>query len=243
MTTEKLQLACLTCGYDVAGLEKPVCPECGRAFTDVDTPAMVRLRRILDRGDAFPRKHVLGWAAVIAVYALGAEIMNVEGHMPALVLSAILLSIACFGSLALGSVAVLGCERPRRLAAQDAWRRELWALHLPWLILAPASIVLLAVSIAFMAAGLGLEATLWAGAPILAAWLLCTLAAPFLFLRRVRRRLAAVDADARLIRLRLLIAALCVLVFTAFIGFGGGLVARYGAATMAGYGDPPPDGF
>jgi len=154
-----------------------------------------------------------------------------------------MLSIVSFGSFALGSVALLGLERPKRLAAQHAWRSELWLLHIPWLFMAPAAALLLAAIYAFMAAGLGLESTLWALGVVALVWLPCCLSAPFVFMRRVRRRLRETGADRRMIRLRLLVAALVVLGFAMFMGFGGGLLARYGAATMAGYGDPPPDGF
>jgi hypothetical protein len=138
---------------------------------------------------------------------------------------------------------LIGCERPKRLAAQDAWRRELWVLHFPWLVIAPVSVVFLASSFALKAAGLDLVATVWVGVGVLALWLACSLAAPFVFMRRVRRRLAATGADARLIRLRLWIAALIVLGGAMFVGLGGGMLARYGAAKMAGYADPAPDGI
>ncbi len=236
-------LACLTCGYDLTGIESPRCPECGRSFTDQDRPSMARLRAILDRGDAIPWKYLGVWLLVAMVYAAGAEFMRGNDDMPALIIGAIVLPIACFGSFALGSVVLLGCERPKRLAAQDAWRRELWVLHFPWLVIAPVSVVFLASFFALKAAGLDLVATIWVGLTVLVVWLVCSLAAPFVFMRRARRRLAGTGADARLIRLRLWIAALIVLGGAMFLGLGGGMLARYGAAKMAGYVDPAPDGI
>jgi hypothetical protein len=228
------QLACLTCGYDLSGIETPRCPECGCAFTDQDRAPMERLSAILTNGDAIPWKQIGLWAIVVVVYSLGAWIMNGDAGFPALLLAVPLLAVACYSSLALGSVVLLGCERPKRLAAQDAWRRELWVLHLPWLVIAPGTVVLLGLAFMIRATDGYDEDTLVYGAIALFCWLPCSLVTPFFFMRRAERRLDASGANTPTIRVRMWLAALLVLGGAVLLGFGGGLLARHGAAHFAG---------
>lgn len=227
-------LACLTCGYDLSGIEAGRCPECGRDFTGNDGPSMARLGAILREGDRIPRKQVIGWAGVVAVYAVGAGIMNGDAGFPALLLAGALLTIACVGSFALGSVVLIGCDRPRRLAAQDAWRRELWVLHLPWLVIAPGAVILLGVAFLLAATGGFMEDTLSLGGMALLCWIPCSFATPLMFMRRVRQRLDACRSNTPGLGFRLWIGALVVMVGAMALGFGGGLLARHGASEMAG---------
>ncbi len=229
-----LPTACLTCGYDLSGIEAGRCPECGRDFTQNDGPSMARLGAILREGDRIPRKQVIAWAIVVAVYAVGAGIMNGDAGFPALLLAAALLTVACVGSFALGSVVLIGCDRPRRLAAQDAWRRELWLLHMPWLMIAPASLVMLAVAFVLKATGGTMEDTVIVGAIGLAIWLPCSIVAATMFGRRMTHRLVACGSNTPSIGVRMRLAALVVCSGAVVLGFGGGLLARHGASEMAG---------
>jgi hypothetical protein len=231
--TAPAPLACLSCGYDVSSIQTPRCPECGGALAEQDRASMARLRTLLDAGDAVPWRHVIAWALVIVIYSAGAAVMNGNVGFHAHFSAAVLLSIACYGSLAFGNVAFLGLDRPRRLAAIDAWRRELWLLHVPWLLIALAAPIILAVALALKAAGRYEEDTLVAGGVGLLVWLPCSIAAFIVFLARARRRLASLGANTREARVRLWLAALLVLSGALFLGFGGGLLARYGAARFA----------
>lgn len=233
---------CLTCGYDISTSPLSPCPECGRVHAEGEQPQMAESAAIFAQGDRIPRRHVVAWLLVVFIYAVGAEFMKDTDEMPALIIAPILLGLVCAGSFAAGSVALLGLFLPTRLAAQHAWRRELWALHLPWLLMAPASVVLLVGTFLLGKAGQPFEVTLWFSGAVGAVWLLCSLATPFYFMRRVRRRLQAAGADARSVRFRLWLAALAVLPVAMFMGLGGGLLARYGSATMGGYPDPPSNG-
>lgn len=226
-------LSCLSCGYDVTSIETPHCPECGATLADQDRASMSRLRELLDAGDFVPWKHAIAWALVIVIYSAGAAVMNGNVGFHAHFAAAVLLSIACFGSLAFGNVAFLGLDRHRRLAAIDAWRRELWLLHVPWLLIALAAPLILVTAVALKAAGRYEEDTLIAGAIGLAVWLPCSIAAYLVFLTRARRRLASLGANTREARVRLWLAALLVLSGALVLGLGGGLLARYGAARFA----------
>lgn len=230
--TSPAPLSCLSCGYDVTVIETPRCPECGAALAEQDRAAMSRLRAILDAGDTVPWRQIGAWTLIIPVYVVGAAYMN--GEMFTLIPATILLTIAIAGSLALGNVAFLGLGRHRRLAAIDAWRRGVWMLHLPWLAIAPLSVVMLALAFALKAAGRSEEDTLIVGVVGLLVWLPCSIAAYFVFLARARRRLASFGANTRETRVRLWLAALLVLSGALFLGFGGGLLARYGASQIAG---------
>lgn len=230
--TSPAPLSCLSCGYDVTVIETPRCPECGAALAEQDRAAMSRLRAILDAGDTVPWRQIGAWTLLIPVYLVGAAYMN--GDMLTLIPATILLTIAIAGSLALGNVAFLGLGRHQRLAAIDAWRRGVWMLHLPWLVIAPLSVVMLAIAFALKAAGRYEEDTLVAGAFGLLLWIPFSLVVFVVFLRRARRRLATLGADQGPLRLRLIGAALVVLLGAMFLGLGGGLLARYGASQIAG---------
>jgi hypothetical protein len=230
--TDPAPLSCLSCGYDVSSIQTPRCPECGGALAEQDRASMARLRTLLDKGDSVPWRQIGAWTLVMLVYVVGAAYMN--GELFTMIPATVLLTIAIAGSLALGNVAFLGLERHRRLAAIDAWRRGLWMLHLPWLVIAPLSVVMLAIAFALKAAGRYEEDTLVVGVVGLLVWLPCSIAAFFVFLTRARRRLDSLGANTREARVRLRLAALLVLSGAMFLGFGGGLLARYGASQIAG---------
>jgi hypothetical protein len=230
--TSSVPLACLSCGYDVSSIQTPRCPECGGALAEQDRASMTRLRALLETGDSVPWRQIGAWTLVMLVYVVGAAYMN--GELFTMIPATLLLTVAIAGSLALGNVAFLGLDRHHRLAAIDAWRRGLWMLHLPWLVIAPLAAVMLAVAFALKAAGRYEEDTLVVGVVGLLVWLPCSIAALFVFLARARRRLDSLGANTREARVRLWLAALLVLSGALFLGFGGGLLARYGAAQIAG---------
>jgi hypothetical protein len=93
---------------------------------------------------------------------------------------------------------------------------------------------MLAIAFAIKAAGRYEEDTLVVGVVGLLVWLPCSIGAFFVFLARARRRLASLGANTREARVRLWLAALLVLSGALFLGFGGGLLARYGASQIAG---------
>lgn len=230
--TAPAPFSCLSCGYDVTSIQTPRCPECGAALAEQDRAAMTRLHTLLDAGDCIPWRQLGVWTLILLVYVVGAAYMN--GELFTMLPATVLLTIAIAGSLALGNVAFLGLDRHRRLAAIDAWRRGLWMLHLPWLVIAPLSAVMLAIAFALKAAGRYEEDTLVVGVVGLLVWIPCSIAAYFVFLARARRRLASLGANTREARVRLWLAALLVLSGALFLGLGGGLLARYGASQIAG---------
>ena len=230
--SEAQTLSCLSCGYDVTSIETPRCPECGAALAEQDRASMTRLRALLDKGDTVPWRQLGVWTLTMLVYVVGAAYMN--GELFTMLPTTVLLTTAIVGSLALGNVAFRGLDRHLRLAAIDAWRRGLWMLHLPWLVIAPLSAVMLAIAFALKAAGRCEEDTFVVGVVGLLVWLPCSIAAYFVFLARARRHLASLGANTRETRVRLWLAALLVLSGALFLGFGGGLLARYGASQIAG---------
>lgn len=124
---------CAVCGYASGESGSVVCPECGfraKRF-DVDV-AETRRERVeaWRRGGA--DRAVGRWAAVIAVYTLGASVVG--RSVWALVLTPLALIVAVGLSWHLGRV-VAACKREDlRASALVTWQRGLWRLHLPWLV-------------------------------------------------------------------------------------------------------------
>lgn len=221
---------CPACGYAAGGLRGYVCPECAHPVTD---EAIVAWRARLEMAAAWRALMLghIGFGALIAVvYGAGARLL--------LDTDAALLALACCAALYGGSIVLgLGCAAlmapAHRLAAAATWLRELWLLHLPWLVVAPAAVIALVVAALERFLGLGDgQLTIVLAIFGLAAWATVLFVAPVVWASRMSD--GAHRAALRLgpVAGAFACAGLVVLVAAAALGLAGGGAAVMGALEL-----------
>lgn len=137
---------CIACGYEMGPPDaSSVCPECGRAL---DSPhrAAARARAALE--ERLPRlllRNLVAWGVVIAVYAAGAAVVTGSPVEGALTLA--MLGVGVAGTIAMGWWSARLAHPWERAMFRAAWLRALPWLHGPWLMIAPATAIILLVAL------------------------------------------------------------------------------------------------
>lgn len=122
-----------------------MCPECGREL-DRAMLAAARARAALEvRLPAIVLRHLLVWGVVIVVYAVGAGVVTrsvVQGAA-----SLAMLGVGVAGTMLLGWGAVRLGHPWERAMLLSAWLKTLPWLHGPWLMIAPATAVIMLIAL------------------------------------------------------------------------------------------------
>lgn len=140
---------CAWCGYDLAGLGAPRCPECGREGTTQDPALSLRRSRLLDAAWPLAARRL----SLFAIAAcLNAAAVRLHGAALAQVLSVLVAGLlAVLTALAAGLPVVLISRPWERPLVALLWIRNLW-----WLMLGLVSIpalALLAAAVSFLFSG------------------------------------------------------------------------------------------
>jgi|GEM_PF-1780374 len=131
---------CARCGYPSGASASVVCPECGwRATLSEVNAEAERAASVAAWVDSGMDAAIWRWAAVIAVYSLGAA--AVGRSLAAVALVPLLLLFAVGLSANAGWVVSRLQTEDLRAYTRMIWQRSLWRLHLPWLV-APVFVVL-----------------------------------------------------------------------------------------------------
>ncbi len=158
---------CPRCGYPSGRSGSVVCPECGWEVSGPDLAAACRLRealapwRLRGRG-----RWTVGWVAIVVAYWVGLSALTAQFGIGLVwgIAAACLVPV----SWIMGRLVSRGRPvREHRQFAQMTWERQLWILHLPWLVLPGLAVgcvgLAAAASLARTSEGLYLVATLVVG--------------------------------------------------------------------------------
>ncbi len=223
-------LPCLNCDYDLTGIGAGRCPECGRDFTDADREMM---RTIADIRRSRTSRWIItgiGWLAIVIGYSIGAGVLVAWSDES--FVGAMLLAIAAFGALGCGWYSLLGCSRAHRTIALHVWRRQVWLLHLPWLVMAPAALVLAGVWSLVNPGGEILVVPV--SVICMVVWVACLSKVFRVWTNRTDRELARWLTVRAEVRSRLIAAASWVYGGAILLGMLGGLVAILATAEFVG---------
>lgn len=131
---------CANCGYPTGASGSVVCPECGwRATLSEVNAGAERAESVAAWVRSGVNQAIFWWAAVIAVYSLGAAVVGKS--LAAIAFVPVLLLLAVGLSANGGWVVSRLQSEDLRAYTRMIWQRSLWRLHLPWLV-APVFVVI-----------------------------------------------------------------------------------------------------
>lgn len=227
-------LRCARCDYPTGLSGLVTCPECGWVATPAELELVKARAAVVGRWRREEKARAIArWTIVAVVYGLGAG--SITGAPLIGLTGAAAIAIAVAGSWAVGGWGVARCVSERRDYLRVAWARDLWALHLPWLV-APLVVAFALVAGAFER--WGAEQGVYARVVLTGffAWLAGSLGA-FLWWWRLRRRRIAkggytpgrADGVAFALGLAMLAGAM-------LLGFGAGALAAEAGHQLLGLG-------
>ena len=132
-------LECLWCGYLMGPSRSWACPECGRVSGPAEVESHRRRGAYLARGGRRGRAGAWSGAIVLILLVLAfAAGMDVRSVM---IVGAVL-AVFVLATSTLGRSLALLWERRDRTVVALAWRRSLWRLHAPWLVIPGCALML-----------------------------------------------------------------------------------------------------
>ncbi len=146
MGAPRREMRCLACGYEIGSIRgAPACPECGRPIDAAHRRAARRGAAIGRRLDAIVLRHLAAWGVVVLVYALGAGVVTRSPTNAVVTLT--MLAVGVLGTIVMGFLAAKLARPWERAPIRAAWLAALPWLHGPWLMIAPATIIILAIGL------------------------------------------------------------------------------------------------
>ena len=232
---------CVGCGqaFDASGAER--CPRCSEAISDADRQSIHRAIAVSNGRQSRILRISVGWVSVVLVYSAGAGFLMGSTARPdvygfsgeTFAVSLVVLTVAIVASLGAGWIATVGYRDSEKHAAFQVWRRQVWVLQLPWLVMAPSAIAMTLCWLMLRRAG-GYRFIF--DLPVLLAllWMISSIGTLFAWRSRTRTELIRTAIDPPGLRLRFMIAAIIVLSGAILLGFTGGMVATMGSWELAG---------